>query len=319
MLGWLGKDFNGNTMIIDATNETIEIVLGGNVTSQQASFMCSYNEINSTTLVPYQNNGTTNNTTAVTLVGSPSSGFQRQVRELCITNNDTVRINVTIRYNNTSVTRTLFIASLDTNESLIFDLENGWVVYDVFGEKKVDGIHVVNNGNIKLPDLTAPLANITSVSTIASTNIPGIYLGKADKAYSAVTVSYRVTTNAASVTWAELAIYKVAQPMGIGTQQQHLRLGFTDTSVIWTTTGQKATTVNLTGCKEGDDLYAMFGNVATTSAAFRSANAADPLSSILRIINTTGGNTWRPSTTEQYVATSFSNSIAGLIIAWQGT
>lgn len=319
MLGCLGKDFNGNIMVLNATNETIEILLGANVVSQQASFMCTYNEVSDTTLIPYQTNGTTNNTTAVTMVGSPSSGFQRQVREVCVTNNDTGTIRITIRYNNTSVTRTLFIASLDTNESLIFDLENGWVVYDVFGEKKVDGIHIVNNGNIKLPDLTAPLTNITSVSTIGSANIPGIYLGKADKAYSAVTISYRVTTNAASVTWAELAIYKVAQPMGIGTQQQHLRLGFTDTSVIWTTTGQKATTVNLTGCKEGDDLYAMFAHIAVTSVQFRSMNGPDPLSSILRIINTTGGVTWRPSLTEQYVATAFSNSIAGLIISWQGS
>ena len=317
--GCLGKDFNGKTMIIDATNETIEILLGATVASQQATFMCSYNEISSTTLTPYQNNGTTNNSTAVTLMGSPSLGNQRQLREVCVTNNDTAAISVTIRYNNTSVTRTLFFAVLQTNESLIFDLENGWSIFDTFGQKKIDGIHLVNNGSIKLPDLTAPLANITSVSTIASTNIPAIYLGKADRAYSAVTVSYRVTTLAASITWAELAIYKVAQPMGVGTQQQHLRLGFTNTAAIWNSTGQKATTVTLTGCKEGDDLYAVFGNVATTSAVFRSTNQADPLSSIVRIINTTGGATWRPSTTEQYLATSFSNAIAGILIAWQGT
>jgi len=213
-------------MILDATNETIEILLAANVTSQQASFMCSYNEVSSTTLVPYQNNGTTNNTTAVTVVSSPSSGFQRQIREVCVTNNDTGTIIVTIRYNNTSVTRTLFIASLDTNESLIFDLENGWMVYDIFGEKKVDGIHVVNNGNIKLPDLTAPLPNITSSSTIASTNIPGVYLGKADRAYSAITISYRVTTNAATVTWAELAIYKSCTTYGYRNSTTTFKIGF---------------------------------------------------------------------------------------------
>ena len=305
-------------MIINSTTESIEIILAGAVATAQASFMCSYNQIGTNTLTPYQNNGTTNGATAVTLVPSPSAGTQMQLRELLLTNNDTATIIATIRFNNTSVTRSVFIATLQTGESLAYDMENGWVSYDLAGQKGVEGTFVASGG-LKLPDLTT-LPNITSTSAIASTNIIAIYLGKAEKAYTSITVAYRVaTTAAATITWAELAIYRVAQPMGIGTQQQHMRLGFTDTSGIWNSLGQKYTSVTLTGCKKGDDLYAVFGHVATTGALFRSANIGDPLSSIHRIINTTGGATWRPSTTEQYVATSFSNSIAGVWIAWQGT
>ncbi len=305
-------------MIINSTTETIEIILAGAVATTQATFMCSYNEITATSLTPYQNNGTTNGATAVTLVPSPGASAQRQLRELLLTNNDTAAIKATIRFNNTSVTRSVFIATLQTGESLAYDMENGWVSYDLAGQKEVEGTFVAGGG-LKLPELTT-LPNITSTSAMASTNIIAIYLGKAEKAYTSITVAYRVATTALSAaTWAELAIYRVAQPMGIGTQQQHMRLGFTDTTGIWNTLGQKYTAVTLTGCKKGDDLYAVFGQVATTGALLRSANIADPLSSIHRLINTTGGNTWRPSTTEQYVATAFSNSIAGVIIAWQGT
>lgn len=304
-------------MIIDATNESIEILLGANVATTQASFLCSYNEISTTTLIPYQTNGTTNNTTAVTIMGNPSSGTQRQLREVCVTNNDTAPITLTVRYNNTSVTRTLFYGILQINDSLIFDLENGWNIYDNYGQKKYDGTHVINNGSIKLVDLTF-LGNITATSSLGSTNIAGISLGKAEKSYTSVTISYRVTTAAATITWCEMAIYKVSQPMGIGTLQQHLRLGTADTSTTWASIGQKTTTIPISGCKEGDDLYVMFGQVATTSVILRGSGIGDPLSSVLRVINTTGGATWRPSTTDQYTISSLSNSIAGITIAWQG-
>ena len=305
-------------MTITTTSETIEILLAGNVATTQATFSSSFNEISSTSIVPSGLNGTTNNTTPVTIMGSPSSGNQRQLREFILENNDTAAITLTVRYNNTSVTRTIFYCVLQVGESLIFNMESGWVIYSSIGERREDGIHIIANGNIRLAELTF-LPSIAGTTTIASTNIPGIHLGKAEKAYTSVSISYNVTIQAASITWCELAIYRVGQPMGVGTQQEHQRLGFTDTSGIWNSTGRKSTSVTLTGCKEGDDLYVMFGLVATTSATFRSGNTPDPLSSIKRIINTTGGNTWRPSTTEQYIATAFSNSIAGILVAWQGT
>lgn len=305
-------------MIIDTTTERLEILLSNAVSSSQATFLSSYNEIGAATIVPYQTGGTTNNTTAVTIMGSPPSGYQRQLKEFILTNNDTSPITLTVRFNDSSVTRNLFYGILQVNDDLIFNLENGWNIYDSYGQKRYEGTHVLRNNSIKIPDYTIYPTALT-VTTLTSGSIAAISMGKADKPYSSITVTYRVTTAGTSITWGEMAIYRVGQPMGIGTQQEHMRLGVVSTATVWNSLGIKTTTIPISGCSKGDDLYVIMGVVgAGTLPAFRSSNVADSVSSMLRIVNTGGASTWRPSLTEQFVANGFSNAISGIIIVCQG-
>jgi len=307
-------------MLIDNTNETIELVLGASVTTSQATFSCSFNEFSSTAFTGNETNGTSNNTTAVTLVASPSSGFKRQVRELIIENNDTASMTVTVRFNNTSVTRIIMKATLAVGDSLTYTASGGWVCKNNNGSIKYNNIHINQTGNIRGPEFF-PLP--TSATTVAlGASVAGQYLGKAEKAYSSIDIRYEVTVQAASVTWCELAIYKVENRFSIGTQQVWRRLGFTNTnnafSSGWTSTGLKVTPVTLTGCQAGDDLYAIWAANATTTPTLRSGNLADVVTSILQVTTTTVAN-WRPSTSPLYQATSFGAAASAVWFQWQGT
>jgi hypothetical protein len=304
-------------MIITNTNEVIELILSGNVVTSQASFLSAYNEISLSGMTPYETNGVSNNTTAVTIMGSPSSGNQRQLREVNIRNNDTASITLTIRYNDTTNIRTIYRVVLQPNETLLYTQDSGWYVYDTNSMKKLSTTHVYQNANLKMLDLFFGQTGTTT--TLANSNYAVISLGKVDKSYTQITLNYRIFTAAVGVTFAELAIYRVAQPMGVGTTQSLYRLGFTDTSSIWTSIGSKTTSVTVSNLKKGDDLYVVLASaVSTTQPAFYSGNAADPLSSVLSG-NNSAGVASRPSLNEMYQTSTVSNTVGSIYVSWQGS
>ena len=303
-------------MVIDSTNETIELLLGASVAATQADFSCVFDEITPTILTPNETNGSSNNTTPVTIVGSPSSGNARQVREVLVINRDTATITVTIRYNNTSITRTLFKATLQTGDCISFNIETGWKVTDANGLIEMSTTNVQPFANMRLSELYANGGNSTSsLNAIA----PMMSMGKAAKAYSTITFRYNVTTAGATITWAEMAVYRLCQPNVMGTQQAWYRLGYADTSAVWNSLGLKSTTISVPGCRAGDDLYVIFGINAVTTVQFRGTQVADVNSSNLNsILNGTTATAWRPSTQPLYQASTFSNSISAIIFNWTG-
>ena len=305
-------------MTIDNTNETIEFVLGASVATSQASFSCVFDEQTASSLIPYETNGASNDTTAVALVSSPSSGNRRQVREMMFGNNDTAPITITVRYNNTSATRTVFKATLQIGEELSYNIETGWRVFDSSGLLELSTTHVQPLANMKTPELYINAGNSTSqLNAIA----PMMSIGKAQKAYASISIQYRVTVAAVGTVWAELAVYRLCQPNLLGTQGVWYKLGHADTSAVWNSIGLKTTTVNVPGCRAGDDLYLVFAmNVSTTTVTFRGHALADVNSSNLNsILNGTSATAWRPSTQPIYQATAFSNAIASIILNWTGT
>lgn len=302
-------------MVIDNTNETIELVLGGAVTTSQATFSCSFNEFSTTTFSGNETNGTSNNTTPVTLIGSPSAGFQRQLRELILENNDTASMTVTVRYNNSSVTRIIIKATLDPSDSLTYTADGGWVCKNTNGAIRYQNIHVNLTGNIRGPELFVLAGSATTVTL--GTSVAGQYLGKAEKDYTSIDLRYQVDTAAVTITFCELAIYRVSNRFSIGTQQVWTRLGTADTASVWNGTGLKTTNVPLLGCKTGDDLYAIWASNATTPMGPRSGNISDPTSSILHTTTTTVAS-WRPSTSPLYQATTFAAAASSLWFNWQG-
>lgn len=304
-------------MILNTNTEKIEIILSGNVSQFQADFLSSYAVFQESSMSIEELNGVTNNSTAVTIMDSPSANTQRQLRDFSLTNLDTSSgITVVVRYNDNNTTyRNVFRAFLNNRDRIQYHVDNGWCIYNSFGEKKVDANNQYPSASIRFPELmTLPSV---AVSITPGTNIAMMSMGKADASYSSITIAYRVTTLAATITWCEMAIYKVAQPMGVGTQQITRRCGVISTASIWNSTGLKYTNIPVSDINKGDDLYLIMGNVATTSAAFRGSGVADNLSSILNCINN-AASTWRPSTTENMTASSFSNAIASIVFAWQG-
>lgn len=127
-------------IVLADVNDSLEIDLAGAVTTNQLPFVVSYVDITTTAYTPAQNNGTTNNTTAVTLVAAPAASTQRQVKFLSVFNADTVSATVTIQLNDNATTRTIFKVVLATGETLIYTTTSGFQVFDANGHPKEGGL-----------------------------------------------------------------------------------------------------------------------------------------------------------------------------------
>lgn len=125
-------------MIILKQLGSLEVVLGGAVTTNQLQYNVSYIErnksccgtINETLCnTPSENSGNTNNTTAATMVAAPTvpttatDEIIREITEINVYNADTVNATVTIQVNNNGTTKTLFKAVLATGDNLTYSAD----------------------------------------------------------------------------------------------------------------------------------------------------------------------------------------------------
>ena len=110
-------------IVLDATTKTIEIDLNGAITTSQLPYTLHYVDLLSSdqsVSAVGGNDGTTNSTTAVTMLAAPASGHTRQVKEITVQNADTVAAVVTIQLNNNGTVRTLFKATLDVGDQISY-------------------------------------------------------------------------------------------------------------------------------------------------------------------------------------------------------
>jgi hypothetical protein len=117
-------------------------------------------------------------------------------------------------------------------------------------------------------------ANLTTVSAFATNVTYLLYLGRVGKALTTIDVVNRVGTAAATITWAEVGIFK-GTPVANGAATGLTRLGFTNVAATFNTTGIKKTTIALSGHAAEDDLWVAFGSQATTPYQLRSGLAYD--------------------------------------------
>lgn len=123
-------------MILDTTSKTIQAVLGGAVTTNQLRVTSSYEDITTTTYAPGSNRVVTNNTTAVTVVGSPAASTQRKVLSISIYNKDTADAAVTVQSYDGTNTDEMVKITLDPGDTLYYGNHVGWVVTDSAGRVK---------------------------------------------------------------------------------------------------------------------------------------------------------------------------------------
>jgi hypothetical protein len=119
------------------------------------------------------------------------------------------------------------------------------------------------------------LVSVTAVTAETTNTSRFLYLGRVKRAITSVQVRYRVTTLAATITWAEMGIFTSTTPPNYGSTASLSRVGFTDISGTITTTGLKSTTVNVSGVNVGDHLWVAWGCQATTLPVYRAALADD--------------------------------------------
>jgi len=118
---------------LDNTTRTAEVILGSPKTTNDCPFTLSYTDNSVTTFVPGSQNGTSNGTTAVTVMSSPATSVERQMRYFSFFNSDTVSTQVYVRYNDNGTTRVIFSALLGINYCLTYNLDSGWTVSDPNG------------------------------------------------------------------------------------------------------------------------------------------------------------------------------------------
>jgi hypothetical protein len=132
-------------IILDATTKSLQIKLGAAKTTNDLPFSTSYIDTTGSSTTPGEQDGTSNGTTAVTVVGSPASATQRLVKSINIQNADTVASTVTVIYNNNSTLRNVFIATLAVGDQLIYEDGHGWSCLDSNGNLKTTGGGSVDN------------------------------------------------------------------------------------------------------------------------------------------------------------------------------
>lgn len=120
-------------IILDNTSKTLEVVLGGSITTNQLEFVVSYVDMDSTTFSPQETDGLTNNTVPVTAMSSPGVGFTRQLKFLSIYNNDTVSAEVIVQLNNGTNTRIIGRWQIGVDYSIIYSTDGGFKVFDENG------------------------------------------------------------------------------------------------------------------------------------------------------------------------------------------
>lgn len=129
-------------IVLDATTKSLQILLGGAVTTNQLVFTASYADYiaSPAAFTPGANDGATNNTTAVTLVAAPAASTQRQVKRINVYNADTAQATVTIRLNNGGTLRTMLTVTLQTGERIEYEDAEGFRVFTVTGAVKVTAV-----------------------------------------------------------------------------------------------------------------------------------------------------------------------------------
>lgn len=108
-------------IILDSTLKSLEVKLGGAVTTNQLPWVVSYVDIltSDQSVSTYsENDGATNNTTAVTMVSAPASGHTRTIIGFSVVNEDTVAAETIIQYNNNGTTRTIIDVTLAVGDNL---------------------------------------------------------------------------------------------------------------------------------------------------------------------------------------------------------
>lgn len=211
------------------------------------------------------------------IVAAPASN-RRQVKRVTLYNRDVAAVTASIeRWQAGSVYPLTPKVSLQPGELL------EWI--DGVGARRLDATGRLmqresaggQESTILLPK-TAGTANLTSVKSLTTTNAFAVYVGRAPRALSGIEVRYRVTTAAATITWAEVAVAKGAPTFG--TNPNLTVVGWADVSAVINSTGQKSTTINVSSgqaINEGDDLWLLIGNQATTVGVVRALSIADDL------------------------------------------
>lgn len=278
-------------ILLTATTHALEVETSG---STSVDYVASYLDITAATevIAPGSEQGTIASATSTTVLAAPGSGVTRQLKHLSVANRDaTATQTITIKKDVSGTDYDIIVMTLKAGESLEFVDGRG------FRHFSPNGIEIVSSANLAaVPSvLMKPAfasANLTSVRTTTSAVAYAVYMGRAPRSLTTVKLRLRVTTAAATITWAEVAI--ATGSINIGGNPTLTVRGYTDVSAVVNSTGLKSIDIAVStgqAINEGDDLWAIYGAQATTVLVVRAQSIADDIQ-----VGLQGSLSNRPST-----------------------
>src|SRR3990167_8545809 len=123
-------------IILEDDTKTLEMFLGEAATTELPYFV-SFQDTSSKNVSTYgTKNGTTNDTTDVTICSAPANIYRRLIQNISVRNSDNVTHVVTIQLDDTATERTIIKTSILVDETLHYEAERGWYVTDANGGLK---------------------------------------------------------------------------------------------------------------------------------------------------------------------------------------
>ena len=114
-------------IVLSETTDNLQVVLGANVSTNQLQCLVSWRDRTSTTFVAGRSVANTNNTTDVTIAGSPAASTQRIIDLISIYNNDTAIATVTIKLDANGTEYIFYKGLLQAGETLTYTDGGGFV------------------------------------------------------------------------------------------------------------------------------------------------------------------------------------------------
>jgi hypothetical protein len=302
-------------MLLGETTDKIQFRLTASAATQ-LPFVVHYNNYTSSAVTLNSNNGTSNNTTLVDLVPSPSASEQNQLRYCSISNPNASTVNVAVLNTYGSTGATAFFSQLKSGGVLQYQLEKGWETLDGIGNKSnsaIEGVYPSVRGNVGYRP---------GATTVASATTTGVWyvvgLGRAEFAYTQIITNWAIAAvGSGAVTYAEVAIYAGELLRDYDGITLTNRLGVTSVAADVTSAGAKSTTISVTGIVPGTKLFWVYSNsLATTQPTLRMISA-DAIGGGVGFQTTALVSGGRPSLVPSgIINTGTANTIW---VNWQGT
>lgn len=158
---------------LDATTKKLQAVLAGAVTTAQLQCIVCYSDKTSLAYSGGSQLTLTNNTTQVDICAAPAASTVRDIDYLSIKNTDTAIAEVSIFLDSSGTDYTLFKATLDIGDQIIYTHAAGWFTVNSIGQlKQVQGTAPGGGGGLVLgtPQATTSGSSKDFTSIPAGTN-----------------------------------------------------------------------------------------------------------------------------------------------------
>lgn len=211
-------------MKLTTTNDKIQIVLGGSVTTNQLQCLCTYKVYTTTTTTDGKVAVNTNNTTDVNLAGAPSSGETYDIQNINVYNADTVAQTVTIKLDVSGTETILYKGVVGVNDVISWTAEGGWrntsnnitpllnnrkvltgALYETFDRDLCDEVNTaaLSSGRLSLQAIYLPAGTtINSISFWSATTALATGTNQLFGLYDQNLNLLRSSTNDTSTAWA---------------------------------------------------------------------------------------------------------------------